>query len=136
MPRQQPDSDRALLEEAYRAFNDGDVETVTSLMADDVEWIEPDGLPFAGTYRGPAAVVEHVFEPVLEQFETLELGIDRFVGGDGTTVVLGTGHGTARETGTELASPFAHVHDVSDGRIARFVQYTDTYRWREAIGDL
>ncbi|MUW15586.1 DUF4440 domain-containing protein [Halorubrum sp. CBA1125] len=123
-----------LLEEGYRAFNDTDIESVMAIMSEDIEWTEPSGLPFSGTHRGPEAIVENVFTPVIEQFEDLTLEVDRFVADGDTVVALGTARGRGRETGTDIDNPFAHVYDIEDGEITRFVQYTNTYLWRDAIG--
>ena len=37
---------------AYAAFEVGDVPGVLGVLAEDVEWIEAEGFPTAGTYRG------------------------------------------------------------------------------------
>lgn len=122
-----------LLKEGYRAFNDSDVESVTAIMSGDIEWTEPEGLPYSGTHRGPEAIVESVFTPVMEQFEDLNLEVDRFVVDGDTVVALGTSRGRGRQTGKNLENPFAHVYDFEDGQITRFVQYTNTYLSRDVI---
>lgn len=122
-----------LLKEGYRAFNDSDIESVMAIMSEDIEWTEPEGLPFSGTHRGPETIVENVFTAVMEQFEDLNLEVDRFVADGDTVVVLGTARGRGRETGKDLDNPFAHVYDIEDGQITRFVQHTNTYLWRDAI---
>lgn len=126
-------SNLAIVQEAYAAFNEGDVETVVGIMAPDIEWTEPEGSPYSGTYRGPDAVVENVFEPSLEEIEGFEVATERFIDGDDAIVVLGTARGTVSESGKSLDVPFAHVCDLADGRMTRFVQYTDTYRWKQAL---
>lgn len=122
-----------LIERGYEAFNAADLDAVTAVMADDVEWTEPAGLPYAGTYQGPAAVVENVFGRVAADVDGLELDVERIVDGGDTLVVIGTARGTVRETGERLDCPFAHVCDFEDGRLSRFVQYTDTAIWRQAV---
>ena len=42
--------------------------------------------------------------------------------------------GVAKKTGRPLKAPFVHSWTVSHGRILRFVQYTDTVAWRQALG--
>lgn len=123
-----------ILENGYRAFNESDVESVMAIMAEDVEWIEPEGLPYSGTHHGPESIVENVFTPVMEQFEDLNLEVDRFVADGDTVVALGTSRGRGRETGKDFENPFAHVYDFEDGRITRFVQHTNTYLSRDVIG--
>ena len=123
-----------LLEDGYRAFNDADIESVMAIMAEDIEWTEPEGLPYSGTHHGPESVVENVLTPVMEQFEDMHLEVDRFVADGDTVVALGTARARGRETGTGLDNPFAHVYDIEDGQITQFVQYTNTHLSREAIG--
>ena len=121
-----------LLKEAYRAYNDGDVESVVAVMAEDIEWTEPEGLSFSGTHHGPEAVVQDVFAPINEQFGDVDLEVDRFVADGDTVVALGTARGVGRETDAEYDLPFAHVYDIENGQVTRFVHHTNTYLWREA----
>lgn len=118
-----------ILKSGYEDFEKGDVEAVLARMADDIEWIEPEGMPFRGTYRSPAAVRENVFEPALEGFETFAVEPDRFVDGGSTVVALGAFRATT-EDGERIDSPFAHVWELEDGRIVRFQNYTDTALWQ------
>jgi ketosteroid isomerase-like protein len=46
-----------LVRRGYAAFNTADVETLASLFADDVVQHVPGNGPFAGTYKGPEAVL-------------------------------------------------------------------------------
>jgi ketosteroid isomerase-like protein len=122
-----------LLKEGYRAFNESDIESVMAIMSEDIEWTEPEGLPHSGTHHGPEAIVENVFTPVMEQFEDLNLEVDRFVADGDTVVVLGTTRGRGRETGKDLENPFAHVYDIEDEQITRFVHHTNTYLSRDVL---
>lgn len=126
-------SNLEIVREAYAAFNEGDIETVTGIMDADVEWTEPEGSPYSGTYDGPDAVVENVFARSMEDVEGFEVATDRFIDGGDTIVVLGTARGTVMRSGKSLNVPFAHVCDLEDGRMTRFVDYTDTHRWQQAF---
>lgn len=46
------------LEQLYTAFNQGDIETVVNAMTDDITWMEAEGEPYGGTYRGPDEVLQ------------------------------------------------------------------------------
>lgn len=48
------------LRQAYAALNRGDVAGFVAVLDPQVERIEPADFPMAGTYRGLAAVTEHV----------------------------------------------------------------------------
>jgi ketosteroid isomerase-like protein len=48
------------LREAYAALNRGDVAGFVKAFDEQIERVEPSGFPMAGTYRGLAAVMEHL----------------------------------------------------------------------------
>lgn len=119
----------ATIRRAYDAFNDGDIETVVATMAEDIEWMEPEGFYAGGTYHGPDEVVENVFTPAIEQFESFRPEPERFVADGDTVVTLGRFEATTPE-GERIVSPFAHVWELRDGRVRRLVNYTDTALWK------
>lgn len=55
------ESNKEIIEQAYASFGAGDIPAALAAFADDIQWVEPDGLPYAGTYVGPQAVLEGVF---------------------------------------------------------------------------
>jgi uncharacterized protein len=54
-----------IVQDTYEAFNDGDIDSVTAAMADDIEWVEPEDSPYGGIHHSPEAVLENVFQPCL-----------------------------------------------------------------------
>lgn len=123
-----------ILREGYEAFNERNMEAVMEVFDEDIEWHEPEGWRYGGTYHGPDEVGS-VFENAFSDIEDLELDTDRFIDGGETVVVLGTLRGTATESDETLAVPFAHVHDMEDGQTTRFQQYTDTAQIERTLGD-
>lgn len=119
----------------YDAFNSGDLETVMNHMADDVEWVEPAGSRFAGTHRGPDAILQNVFAPVMEAMETFEAKPERFIEDGDTIVAIGADEGVVAETGESLTAKFAQVCEFEDGKLVRFENYTDTHAWEQAYGE-
>jgi len=117
------------VEKVYRGYNEGDIDSVLALMTDDVEWVEPEGFVFGGTHHGPEAVLEHVFEPSMAKYESFSVEPERYVDCGDTVVALGTFHATT-EAGESIESPFAHLNEVHDGHVTRFVNYTDTALWQ------
>ncbi|KAB1188620.1 MULTISPECIES: nuclear transport factor 2 family protein [Haloferax] len=115
-----------ILEDAYEAYNEGDLETVVSTFADDIEWVEPEGGLGGGTHRGPDAVLNDIFMPTLDAMDEVAAKPERFIDGGDTVVVVGKLTGTAKGTGTRLAVPFAHIIDMKDGKISKCVNNTDT----------
>lgn len=121
------------VQELYSAFAAGDMEYLLSKLTEDVDWITPDGYPYGGHSKGPDAVLEEVFAPIAEEWETFEVHPERFVDGGETVVSIGVYRGTYRGTGESFEAPYAHVWDFSDGDVARFQQFTDTLVVREAL---
>jgi uncharacterized protein len=117
----------------YEAIHRGDMRPVLELMVDDVEWREPESLPY-GVHRGPRAVAEHVFRRVGEDFPGLKVTPQEVIDGGDVVVVLGRYEATAR-TGRPFSAPFVHVWRLRDGRISAFTTHTDTYQWLEALRD-
>ncbi|MFC4437856.1 MULTISPECIES: nuclear transport factor 2 family protein [Natrialbaceae] len=124
-----PQSNVEIVRGVYDGFNEGDIDSVLARMADDIEWTEPDGIMFAGTYRTPTAVLENVFQPAMREFKTFRVEPDQFIDGGDTVVALGMFRATT-EADEQIESPFAHVYEHHDGRITRFVNYTDTALWQ------
>jgi hypothetical protein len=117
------------VQQVYESYNEGDIESVLALMADDVEWTEPEGSVFGGTYHRPTAVLENVFEPSMNEFEAFSVTSDEFIDAGETVVVRGTFHATTK-SGQHIESPFAHVVSLQDGHITKFENYTDTALWQ------
>lgn len=117
-----------IVRDTYEAFDGGDIETAMAPMAEDVEWTEPAGSAYGGTYHGPTEVLENVFDPCMQEFDPFSVDPERFVDGGNTVVAIGAFHATTREN-ERIESPFAHVWELEDGEVVRFTNYTDTALW-------
>ena len=51
-----------IVEGVYTNFALGEVPAVLGALAENIEWSEAEGFPLAGTYVGPQAVLEGVFQ--------------------------------------------------------------------------
>ncbi|WP_435349003.1 nuclear transport factor 2 family protein [Haloarchaeobius sp. HRN-SO-5] len=118
-----------IVERMYEGYNKGDIDSVLALMADDVEWTEPEGFVFGGTYHSPKSVLQDVFEPSMEEFETFTVEPERYIDGGDTVVALGTFHATTKAK-EQIESPFVHIVEIHDGHITKFENHTDTALWQ------
>lgn len=126
------DDRMALVQRAYQAFGSGDMATVGELLA-DIEWNEAAGMPYGGRYHGAAAVFANVLGPIAQDFEGFSAQPDEMLlAGDDRVLVLGHYRGTGKAGALE--APYAHLWTASDGKLTRFVQYADTYLFRQASG--
>jgi len=110
----------------YDAAESGRIEELPKLLDPDVRWIEMEGSPYGGTYRGPEAVLSGVFERLASEWQSYAFHLERMY--DAGDSVAASGHYTAThlKTGKPMRCRTLHVWDVRDGRIVGFEQFCDT----------
>lgn len=117
----------------YEAFARGDVPAVLANFDPNVEWHAAEGLPWGGQHNGPQAVAENVFGALMAAVDGFALNIDRFLDAGEYVVALGRYSGQGRQSGKPLDASFAHVWELDDGKLKRFLHYTDTAQFNEAL---
>ena len=117
----------------YDAFARGDVDAVFAAMHPDVEWDEAEGMPYGGVHRGPQAIADKVFGPILADVQGFTAAPDEILPLDDDRVLA-----RGRYGGTGAAGPmdakFVHVWTVAEGKVSRYEQLADTRRFCEAVG--
>lgn len=124
---------RGLAQKLYDGFAEGDLSKVLSTMAPDIEWTEAEGYPYAGTYVGPDAIVAAVFARLATEWADYKAIPDRLIAEGDSVIVLGHYSGRYLATDKSFRAPFVHVWTVRDGKLARFVQHTDTVVVQRAL---
>jgi ketosteroid isomerase-like protein len=124
-------SNKELIQNAYASFATGDVPAALGAMADNIQWVEADGFPLAGTYVGLQAVLEGVFMRLGEIGDHYAVVPDQFVADGDTVVALGTYSWKHKGTGEPASVKMVHVWTVRDGKAVAFQQHVDTVRVRE-----
>jgi ketosteroid isomerase-like protein len=109
-----------LVRSLYEAFGQGDVPAVLAGFADDIEWIEPDGLPFE-TQHSPQGVAENVFAPITNDVEGFSVNPEEYYAAGDEVIAIGRYGGTGNSTG-------------SDGKVARFREFSDTATFNAVMG--
>lgn len=127
------ENNKSLVQELYAGFAAGDVPAVLGTMATDIEWTEAEGYPYAGTYVGHDAVVQNVFAKLATEWEGYKAEPNTLVAEGETVVALGHYSGRYNQTGKSFRTPFVHVWTVRDGKLANFVQHTDTVVVQRAL---
>ncbi len=118
----------------YSLLASGDNAAALRLLDPEIEWTEAEGTPyFAGTMRGPDAVIAGLFVPLARDFDNFTTNPSDFVAEGPRVVSMGRYSGTARRSGRTMSAPFVHVWTVSNGLLRRFVQFTDSAPWNEAL---
>jgi ketosteroid isomerase-like protein len=125
------ESNKEIIEQAYASFGAGDIPAALAAFADDIRWVEPDGLIYGGTYVGPQAVLEGVFMRLGEVGDHFSVVPERFVADGDTVIALGHLAWKHKSTGASASVETAHVWTLRDGKAASFQQHIDTGRVRE-----
>lgn len=111
----------------FERFGAQDVPAILELLDAQVviEFYGPSVIPYAGTYRG-SAQAERFFRTVLDSVDIHQFEPQQFFSDGPMVAVTGHLHLTARRTGRDIESDFAHVITVQDGRWLRFRDFMDT----------
>ncbi|WP_283136287.1 nuclear transport factor 2 family protein [Rhizohabitans arisaemae] len=127
------------LKAGYLATGVADWSLVAPYLADDLEIVEADGLPYGGTYTGAGAlraVTEAIAPLVADTHVEVITPMQEMVEDSATphpdgVLVLGLARfaGTAVRTGERFDLTVCDVYRVRDGRITRMLPlYSDTKR--------
>lgn len=120
--------------EMYRLFAERDNDGIRRLFDPEIEWVQMEGFPGGGRYVGADDIFGGAFTMLREQWEGWRAVVERYLDAGESVVALGFYEGTYRSTGRSMRAEFAHLVELRDGRILRFVQYTDTFKLAEAMG--
>ena len=111
------DDNKDLIKRGYEAFAARDIETVMSLLDDDIEWVQPGDSAVSGTFHGKTEVMEHLGR-LAEKSPTVN--IKRLIA-EGDTVVAITDVSAGGETGED-----ADVFTIRNGKTVRMEVHGDT----------
>jgi ketosteroid isomerase-like protein len=123
----------------YEALARGDMHTMLAAFDPGIEWNEAEHVTFwnGDPFIGPDAVFRGVFARVPATFgNTLRVEVTRLHDCGSVVVVEGRYHGVAQATGKTLNAQVTHVWDIADGKLVKFQQYTDTWQFAQATGEI
>lgn len=118
----------------YEDFATSNIPGVLGAMDANISWTEAEGFIYGGTYIGPNAVLENVFMKFGAEWEGFSAVPDQILEDGENVIALGTYSGKFLPTGKSVTVPFAHAWTLRDGKIVKFVQYTDTLMMAKALG--
>lgn len=121
-----------VVENVYEAVGEGDLDRIAAALDEDVEWIEPEGGTYGGTYHGPDEVMENLFAELGDEWDEFSVEPERFVVHGNTVVALVTHHGVHAGSGERFDAPIADVWDLEDGKVTRFQHYVGSIRYVES----
>src|SRR4051794_5142452 len=126
-------SNADILRRGYAAFAAGDLPQVLAVLNDDIEWTEPAGFVYGGTFTGVDAVVQNIFARLASEWDTYLVEPDMFICEGDQVAALGWLSGTYKATGIAFRARFVHWWTMTDGRASRFEAIADTVKIAEAV---
>jgi ketosteroid isomerase-like protein len=82
---------------------------------------------------GPDAVIAGLFAPLARDFDDFTTTPSDFVTERDRVVSFGRYKGIRKSNGRLMSAPFVHLWTVLNGCLRRFVQFTGSAAWNEAI---
>lgn len=122
----------ALVRSLYEAFGRGDIPGILEGLSEDIEWVQPDAVPWGGTRRGRdevAGFFQELAEAVsYQEFEPLE-----FIAQGDRVVVRGRSHGRVLKTGRQVDQTWVMLWSVAGDEVVGYEYLDDTARWVRAL---
>ncbi|NET38914.1 MAG: nuclear transport factor 2 family protein [Cyanothece sp. SIO1E1] len=110
----------------YQAFEQGDMPAIFAVLDPEIVWIESDGIPYAGIFKGHDAIRKGVFEKIGSEWENFTATVNEYIDAGDVIVTLGIDSGTYKATRKSMRSPTASIWTLRAGKVVKFVQYIDT----------
>ena len=123
-----------LVQKLYAAFGNSDINTILTMLSDEVEWGEPANPynPAGGTRYGHKGFLEWV-NIGRQAEEIIELNPQKFLTDDDSVAVAGYLKCRVISTGKIYESDFVHLVTIKDGKVIRLREFFDTYIAGEAF---
>ena len=94
----------------------------------------PDQIPWGGPRRGHEEVTGF-FVALGQTIDVERFEPERFHADGDTVIVFGRERMRVKATGRSYEAEWAHEFEIRDGKIAKFIEYTDTASIIEGLGE-
>lgn len=121
-----------VIQEFYRSFREKDDQAFRQICANDLEWIQNEGLPQRAVHKGANAVFEKIFRGNSQEWEGSTYRIEKILDSGSAVVVLGR-YKDAPNTPKNTTKAAAHVYEIRDRKICRFRMFADSHLMLEAM---
>jgi ketosteroid isomerase-like protein len=116
-----------IVQKAYNDFKNGNIEGILNSLTEDIEWELPSipNVPFSGKRIGRDRVGQF-FVMLSECQDNLMFEPSQFIADEEKVVSLGNYRWRVKSTGKTFECAFAHVFTIRNGKVVKFLEFTDT----------
>jgi uncharacterized protein len=115
--------DLDIVRRAYDAFARGDLETLRTFLAPDIEWRTTPDVPFMGNYAGLDEFLRGMNEWT-GAFEEITTRVEEMIDAGDSVIVGHRMRGRGRDSGVEVDLAIWQVVAVRDGKLIRMHDYS------------
>lgn len=126
----------SIVDNAYKAFEAGDMKTVLASLDSTIVWNEAENFPYAdgNPYLGPDAVLKGVFTRIGKEWEYFKLtNIQLFEMDNNYVLATGRYQAKYKKNSAIINAQFAHLWKFKDGKVTNFQQFADTKQVADAV---
>ena len=118
-------SNTAVIQNVYAAFNRGDIQTVLANVESNAEWVNygPSSVPYFGNFAGR---LTDFFQAIGQSTSNGSVAVERYMEAGDNVITEGRWTATVKETGGRIDAPIAHVFTLRDGKISGWRGYSDS----------
>jgi ketosteroid isomerase-like protein len=117
---------KKVVESFYEAGNRGDLDSCSSLIADDITWTNIGSTSLSGSFQGKDELLEKLLGPLFSQLKSgISSTIERLIGEGDFVVALTSGIAETKD-GRAYKNRYCHVIRLRGGQFVEVTEYFDT----------
>jgi uncharacterized protein len=123
-----------IIETLFAHYAKHDIAAIMAELDEAVTWIEPGapGVPFGGTYKGHAGVLE-MFKKEAEMVKVTSFTPETFFANGDMVVVLGADSANVIATGKSYTTEWTMAFTLKNGKVTQVQTYMDTHAIAKAF---
>ena len=122
-----------IIKSTYEGDSEENGKRMRAYLAEDAQWTEAPGFPYAGTYIGFGQVAKNVFARLASEWEGYKAAVSDYYQDGDTIIAVGVYSATYKQTGKYFKADFVHIWKLRNQKIVEFKQYVDSYLVRNAM---
>lgn len=122
-----------IIKSTYEGTSEENGKKYQVYLAEDAEWTEAAGFPYAGTYIGFEQVAMNVFARLGNEWDGYKAEVSNYYEDGDTIIAVGVYSGTYKQTGKYFEADFVHIWKLQNQKITKFKQYVDSFLVRKAM---